>query len=28
MPEFPSIALPVASILGLMFISQYKRKEK
>ncbi len=27
-PEFPSIALPVASILGLMFISQYKRKEK
>ena len=27
-PEFPSIALPVASILGLMFISQYRRKEK
>jgi hypothetical protein len=26
-PEFPSIALPVASILGLIFISQYRRKE-
>ncbi|AKB61300.1 DUF7507 domain-containing protein [Methanosarcina mazei] len=27
-PEFPSIALPVASILGLIFISQYRKKEK
>ena len=27
-PEFPSIALPVASILGLVFISQYRRKEE
>lgn len=27
-PEFPSIALPVAAILGLIFISQYRRKEK
>jgi hypothetical protein len=26
-PEFPSIALPFASILGLIFISQYRRKE-
>ena len=27
-PEFPSIALPVASILGLVFISQYRKKEE
>ena len=26
-PEFPSIALPVAAIIGLIFISQ-RRKEK
>jgi hypothetical protein len=26
-PEFESISLPVASILGLIFISQYRRKE-
>jgi uncharacterized repeat protein (TIGR01451 family) len=26
-PEFPSIVLPVASILGLIFVSQYRRKE-
>lgn len=25
-PEFPSIALPVTSILGLIFLSQYRRK--
>jgi len=27
-PEFPSIALPVASILGLIFVSQYRKKEE
>jgi uncharacterized repeat protein (TIGR01451 family) len=27
-PEFPSIALPVVSILGLIFVSQYRRKEE
>jgi hypothetical protein len=26
-PEFPSIVLPVAAILGLLFLSQHKRKE-
>ncbi len=27
-PEFPSIVLPVMAILGLIFISQHKRKER
>jgi len=27
-PEFPSIVLPVAAILGLLLFSQHKRKEK
>ncbi len=27
-PEFPSIAIPVAAVLGIMFISQRRRKEK
>ncbi|RXA21915.1 PEF-CTERM sorting domain-containing protein [Methanosarcina sp. MSH10X1] len=26
-PEFPSMVLPVAAILGLLFISQHRRKE-
>jgi len=26
-PEFPSIALPVASILGLIFVVQYRKKQ-
>jgi len=27
-PEFPSIALPVASILGLIFVVQYRKKKE
>jgi uncharacterized repeat protein (TIGR01451 family) len=27
-PEFPSVALPVVAVLGIMFISQRRRKEK
>jgi hypothetical protein len=27
-PEFPTMVLPVAAILGLLFLYQHKRKEK